>query len=81
MDASVFVRQPNAHEYSKIGTRKFSVLPRQEEFISADFQGSKTYFQVIAVHHTENEGAIELYAVQTDPPWMVKKARSIGFGS
>ena len=80
MEASLFVRQPNSYEYSKLGKRKFSVLPRHDEFFSADFEGSKKYFQVLAVCHAENEGAIELYAVQAEPPWLVKKARSIGFG-
>ena len=81
MDASVFVRQPNAFEYAKLGSRKFSVLPRHDEYFSADFEGSKKYFQVLAVYHPENQGAIEIYAVQAEPPWMVKKARSIGFGA
>jgi hypothetical protein len=79
MEASVFVRQPNSYEYSKLGKRKFTVLPRHDEFFSADFEGGKKYFQVLAVCHGENEGAVELYAVQAEPPWLVKKARSIGF--
>lgn len=79
MEASVFVRQPNSYEYNNLGKRKFSILPRNDEFISADFEGSKKYFQVLAVCHGENQGAIEVYAVQAEPPWLVKKARSIGF--
>lgn len=80
MDASVFVRQPNAFEYTKLGTRKFSVLPRHDEFFSADFEGAKKYFQVLAVYHPEKEEEVEIYAVQAEPPWMAKKGRSIGFG-
>ena len=82
MDASVFVRKPNSTDYSKLGTKNFSALPRVDEFISAEAEGSEKYFQVIAVHHATNkEGVIEIYAVQTEPTWEVRKARTIGFGS
>ena len=82
MDASLFVRLPNVTEYSKMGVRVFSALPRVDEFISAEVEGKKKYFQVIAVHHeSDNEGAIEIYAVQTEPMWEAKKGRAIGFGS
>lgn len=81
MDASVFVRQPNTKEYSQLGAKKFSSLPRVDEFISASHEGGQKYFQVIAVHHsTEKDGVIEIYAVQTEPTWEVKKGRAIGFG-
>ena len=81
MDASVFVRQPNASEYAELGEKKFSVLPRVDEFISMKQKSAPQYFQVIAVHHSlEKEGGIEIYCVQAEPSWEVKKARAIGFG-
>ena len=81
MDASVFIRSLNAVEYAALGKKTFTVLPRTDEFISAKHDGSKRYFQVIAVHHsTEKEGGVELYAVQTEPPWETRKGRAIGFG-
>jgi len=81
MDASVFVRMANLTEYNKLGSKKFSVLPREDEFISAQSEGEKKYFQVVAVHHaTDQEEGIEIYAVQTEPPWLLKKSRAIGFG-
>ncbi len=78
MEASVFVRRPNATEYSKLGSKKFAALPRVDEFISDEWEGGKKYFQVVAIHHTE--GAIEVYAVEAAPPWQIKQSRSIGFG-
>ncbi len=82
MDASVYVRQPNSIDFAKLGTKKFLSLPRVDEFMSAKYEGSQKYFQVIAVHHAvETEGAVEIYAVETKPPWEVKKGRAIGFGS
>lgn len=78
MDASVFVRKPNTTEYRELGKKKFSVLPRADEFISLESEGKK-YFQVIAVHHAGADGAIQLYAVEADPPWVAKKGRTIGF--
>ena len=81
MEVSLFVRPLNSLEYSKMGVKEFQVLPRMEEFISAAWDGNKKYFQVVAIHHgAENDGAIEIYAVQTEPLWEVKKGRSIGFG-
>jgi hypothetical protein len=80
MDASVFIRQPNASEYTSLGEKKFSVLPRVDEFVSAKHERTVQYFQVIAVHHSlEKEGGIEIYCVQTEPSWEVKKPRAIGF--
>lgn len=82
MDASVFLRKLNATDYNGLGKRKFSVLPRVNEFISTESEGSKKYFQVISVHHTSGEEAgVEIYAVETEPSWLVKKSRTIGFGS
>jgi hypothetical protein len=81
MDASVFVRLPNSTEYSGLGVKKFSVLPRVDEFISVEFQGGNKYFQVFAVHHSIEKGTIEIYAVQAEPNWEVRKNRAIGFGS
>lgn len=81
MDALVFVRRLNSHEYNELGKKKFSVLPRMDEFISVDAEGKDKYFQVIAVHHVEGDGDIEVYAVQTEPTWLAKKGRAIGFGS
>ena len=78
MEVSIFVRQPNATEYSKLGKKEFDVIPRTDEYISAEWEGEKRYFQVIAIHHSED--TIELYALQSDPPWNVKKSRAIGFG-
>jgi len=81
MDATVFVRQPNSTEFSKLGKRKFGVLPRADEFISAEWKGSRKYFLVIGVHHAaEDDSSIELYAVEAAPPWEVKQGRAIGFG-
>ena len=58
------------------------MLPRLDEFISAEVDGEKKYYQVVALHHaTDKKGGVELYAVQTDPPWEAKKTRTIGFGS
>lgn len=81
MDASVFVRKPNVAEYTELGLKKYSVLPRRDEYIDADFEGSNKFFQVVAVHHTDKERGVAIYAVQADPPWMAKKGRAIGFGS
>ena len=77
---SIFIREPNSIEYVKAGARKFSVLPRQDEYISLDSGGDKKYFQVMAIHHRDDGATIELYAVQSDPPWEIKKGRAIGFG-
>lgn len=80
MDVSVFVRKPNTVEYSEVGKKKFSLLPRTDEFISLESEPKK-YFQVIAVHHMSGgDGAIQLFAVEAEPPWVVKKGRAIGFG-
>lgn len=81
VEVSIFIREPNSIEYVRAGARKFSVLPRGDEYISIDSDGDKKYFQVIAVHHDtlENE-SIQLYAVRSEPPWEVKKSRRIGFG-
>jgi hypothetical protein len=82
MEASVFVRLPNVSEYTKLGVKEFSVLPRVDEFISGEFQGSNKFFQVFAIHHAmEKKGAVEIYAIQTEPTWEVKRGRAIGFGS
>lgn len=82
MDASVFVRQPNASTYDNLGSKKFSCLPRVDEFISVEVKGRNKYFQVIVIHHaTGAEQAIEIYAVETEPTWQSKKSRAIGFGS
>lgn len=81
MDASVFVRPLNAMEYTALGEKTFTVLPRTDEFISAKHDGGRKYFQVIAVHHsTEKNGGVELYAVQAEPSWETRKSRAIGFG-
>jgi hypothetical protein len=82
MDALVFVREPNSTDYDKLGSKEFSSLPRLDEFISAEVDGKKKYFQIVAIHHvTEKKGAVEIYAVHTDPPWQAKRTRTIGFGS
>jgi hypothetical protein len=80
MDAAVFIRQMNATQYRELGIRHFSALPRVDEFISADVEGGKKYFQVVAVHHAADDN-IELYAVQTEPSWEIRKGRAIGFGN
>ncbi|MEX2231602.1 MAG: hypothetical protein WD824_05555 [Cyclobacteriaceae bacterium] len=81
MDASVFVRLPNSTEYSNLGLKEFSVLPRVDEFISAEVQGGNKFFQVFAVHHSIEKESIEIYAIQTEPNWEVRKKKAIGFGS
>lgn len=80
MEISLFVRQPNATEYSKLGKIRVEALPRVDEYISADWEGGKKFFQVMAIHHPTMEGLVELYAVQGEPPWEAKRARAIGFG-
>ena len=81
MDASVFIRQPNASEYTDLGQKKFSILPRMDEFISADHQGTRQFFQVVGVHHSlDGEAVTQIYCVQTEPSWEVKRPRAIGFG-
>ena len=80
MEVTVFVRQPNAPDYSKLGDKEFVTLPRADEYISAEWEGSKKYFQVVAVHHGDDGETPEVYAIQCDPPWELKKARTIGFG-
>jgi len=81
MDAIVFVRQPNSTDYSDLGTKEFSVLPRVDEFISTKHEKEERFFQVVAVHHAlEKKGFIEIYAVQTEPSWKLKEKRAIGFG-
>lgn len=82
MDVKVFVKLRNADTYDNLGSKEFAFLPRENEFISTEVKGEKKYFQVIAVHHgTQSKLTIEIYAVQTDPTWELKKKRSIGFGS
>lgn len=81
MDASVFVRVPNSTEYSPLGVKEFAVLPRVDEFLSAEFQGGNKYFQVFTVHHSIEKETIEIYAIQAEPNWEVRKNRTIGFGS
>lgn len=79
MDASIFIRQPNTTEYTNLGVKAFSILPRAEEFISID--SGKKFYQVIGIHHqVDQKGEIEIYAVETEPPWHHKKGRAIGFG-
>ena len=80
MDASIFVRQPNAKEYSSLGTKKFTALLRIDEFLSAEGEGGKRHFQIVAIHHATENGSIEVYAVQCEPTWEIKKSRAIGFG-
>lgn len=81
MDATVFVRQPNAKEYTKLGKKKFSVIPRQDEYLSAEWEGDRRYFQVFAVHHSiDEDGLVEIFAVSGEPVWQAKKGRTIGFG-
>ncbi len=80
MEVTLFVRQPNATDYSKLGKKEFAIVPRTDEYVSAEWEGSKKHFQVMAIHHTEDGETIELYAIQSDPPWEVKKGRTIGFG-
>lgn len=81
MDVFVFVRQPNSTEYSDLGAMKFSVLPRVDEYFSVKSDGVEKYFQVFAIHHVaEDNGVIELYALEVEPSWKVKRPRSIGFG-
>lgn len=79
MEVTVFVRQPNAPEYDKLGKREFTTIPRADEYISAKWEGSKAHFQVITIHHCDDGKTIELYALQSDPPWEMKKGRAIGF--
>jgi alpha-acetolactate decarboxylase len=82
MKVSVYVKQKDADQYDNLGSKNFSFLPRENEFISAEVAGEKKYFQVIAVHHVmKPEPAIELYAVQSEPSWELKKRRGIGFGT
>ena len=81
MEVSIFVREPNSVEYVKARSRKFSVLPRVDEYVSLEWEGDKKYYQVLAIHHAlMEEGSIELYAVRSDPPWEIRKGRTIGFG-
>jgi hypothetical protein len=80
MEAQIFVRLLNAAEYEKLGTLTFALPPRVEEFISTEVGGKKRYYQVVAVHHMTHPAAgTEVYAVQTEPAWEVKKTRGIGF--
>ena len=82
MEALVFVRPPNVNDYEKLGARDFFALPRVDEFISLEVSGARQYFQVIALHHsTGKNAAIEIYAVQSDARWEVKRKRTIGFGT
>jgi hypothetical protein len=81
MEVSIFVREPNSVEYAKAGSSKCSVVPRGDEYISLEWEGDKKYFQVVAIHHASLEdGSIELYAVRSEPPWEIRKSRTIGFG-
>ena len=80
MEVTLFVRQPNATDYSKLWKNEFAIFPRTDEYVSAEWEGSKKHFKVMAIHHTEDGETIELYAIQSDPPWEVKKGRTIGFG-
>lgn len=80
MEVSVFVRHPNSLEYNKLGKKEFTVIPRSDEYISAEWEGERKYFQVLSIHHNVEGKAIELYALLSDPPWEVRKSRAIGFG-
>jgi hypothetical protein len=80
MKTSIFVREYNTQNYDQLAQQEFSVLPRIDEFISISSKGKKAFYQVIAIHHpTEAASSIELYAVQTEPTWELKKPGSIGF--
>jgi hypothetical protein len=81
MNATVFVRQPNSSEYKDLGHRNFTILPRVDEFISDEVDGSRKFFQVMAVHHLMQGDNLELYAVEAEPTWNLKKGRAIGFSS
>lgn len=77
MKVSIHIKKQNAQAYEQTGVREFSVLPRQEEFISLS-DNPKTHFQIVAIHHREN-GDVELYAIQAEAPWEYHKSKSIGF--
>jgi hypothetical protein len=82
MEAVVFVKQHNSTTYDNLGAKKFSFLPRVDEFISVGSEDSKIFYQVIAVHHAmDPKLTIEVYAIHTEPTWEWKKKRAIGFGS
>lgn len=80
MEITLFVKQPNAAEYTKLGAVKVYAIPRVDEYISAEWDGGTKYFQVMAIHHATIDEAIEVYALLGEPPWEARKSRAIGFG-
>lgn len=80
MEASVFIKHYNANTYDNLELKEFISLPKIDEFISVKHEDKDQFFQVIAVHHpTGTAPSAELYAVQTDPTWELKKTGTIGF--
>jgi hypothetical protein len=80
MEAILFIKQYNSKSYDNLGLKKFSFLPRTDEFISIQHDGVK-FFQITAILHTtiQQEPAIEIYAVQTEPTWESRQSGNIGF--
>ncbi len=77
MKVSIHIKKQNTTSYEQTGVREFTVLPRQDEFISLK-DHPNIHFQIIAIHHRE-DGEIELYALQAEAPWEYRKSGNIGF--
>jgi hypothetical protein len=78
MNVTFFLRELNATQYEKLAS-EVDVLPRLGETLTVTTGKQKKYYQVIGVNHIIESGAIEIYGVQTEPSWDVKKSGSIGF--
>lgn len=80
MQVDIYVRQFNSIQYEKL-SRELVFLPRVDEVISFQMNGSIRYFQILAVHHSDVLQKIEIYSIQIEPTWEIKIPVSIGFAS
>ena len=78
MKVRIFVREPNSTTYTETSGNT-TVIPRMDETISVESGKSRKYYQVIGVHHLVDSEEVEIFAVETEPVWKVKKPGSIGF--
>jgi hypothetical protein len=78
MNVTLFLRELNASKYEQLPS-EMSFLPRIGETLNVARGSDKKYYQVIGVNHVIETGVVEIYCVQSEPSWDVKKGGSIGF--
>jgi hypothetical protein len=78
MNVTFFLRELNSTQYEQVPS-EVNVVPRIGETLNVTGNKDKKYYQVIGVNHGIGSGAVEIYCVQTEPSWDVKKTGSIGF--